>query len=764
MGTETSLQRLKLTVRGVVQGVGFRPFIFRLAMQMNLTGWVCNTGGGVCVEVEGPADILREFLLRFSVECPGRAAIASLEPVFLDAIGYHGFEIRESQQDLTDTWVSPDIAMCTDCRQEIADPSNRRYRYPFTNCMHCGPRYSMIERMPYDRAHTSMKKFVMCAMCQAEYDDPGARRFHAQPNACPVCGPRLVFWNAQGEVLSQADGALTQAYAAILDGKIVAVKGVGGFHLLVDASSSMAVARLRERKHRHAKPLALMFPDLEAVRHACVVTPLEERLLLSPQAPIVLVRRKGKDVAVPAVSSDNPYLGVMLPYTPLHHLLLEGVGRAVVATSGNLSDETICIDEDEALKRLGGIADFFLIHDRPIIRPVDDSLTRVICDKEQVLRRARGYAPLPITIEKDLLPMLSVGGHLKNAVALVKGKDVFISQHMGDLETLPSYEAFRQGVGDLKALLDVTPLQVVCDAHPDYYSTHLARSMGVPVIEVQHHHAHVFAGMADNGLVPPVLGVAWDGAGFGVDGTVWGGEFFTVQKESVTRWACFEPFYLPGSEAAVREPRRALLGALFSAWGERLFDQEHRSLLDGFSDNELNVLKQMLVKKVNVPLTSSVGRRFDALAALLRLGAVNQFEGQAAMALEFALPDATDTGAYGFRILDVKKDGAYVIQAPVWDEIMEDVNRHVSVALISARFHHMLVEVMVWAAKTSGMERVVLSGGCFQNRYLTECAVKRLREEGFKPYWHQRVPPNDGGLALGQIAAMVFQHDTECAS
>ncbi|MBF0330891.1 MAG: carbamoyltransferase HypF [Candidatus Omnitrophica bacterium] len=753
MVNKDSFQRLKLTIRGAVQGVGFRPFVFRLAQRLGLQGFVCNTAGGVIVEVEGDEPLLRDFLLKISCEAPERAAMASVEPVFIEAVGHRGFEIRESREGAVDTWVSPDIAMCDDCRQEIADPSNRRFAYPFTNCMHCGPRYSMIERLPYDRVNTSMKQFKMCDACQREYDDPLARRFHAQPNACAACGPRVALWDGSGRVLAKDGEAIAAAVAAILDGKIVAVKGIGGFHLLVDAASDTAVMRLRERKRRFAKPLALMFPDLASVKTACVVVPLEERLLISPQAPIVLLRRVAGDVIAASVAPGNPYWGVMLPYSPLHQLLLEGVGRAVVATSGNIAEETICIDAREALKRLEDIADIFLVHDRPILRPVDDSVVRVICDTEQVIRRARGYAPLPVMVDDDMLPALAVGGHLKNAVALARGKDVFISSHIGDLETVPSNEAFQRSIDDMGTLLDIKPEHVVCDAHPDYYSTYYAQGLGIPVVTVQHHQAHVLACMADNGLSAPVLGVSWDGSGYGPDGTVWGGEFFSVNDKDMQRLACFEPFYLPGGEAAVREPRRALLGALFTAMGERIFEDRYRPYLSGFKDEELHLLRQMLVKRVNVPLTSSVGRRFDALAALVGLGHVNQFEGQAAMALEFILPEQVPRDAYSFRISGREAGRPYIIQAPVWDEVLEDMERQKSVAQISAKFHNMLVEVMVWAAQSSGMRHVVLTGGCFQNRYLSEHAVKRLREEGFKPFWHQRIPPNDGGLALGQIMA-----------
>jgi len=432
MNTKT-IQRLRLIIRGAVQGVGFRPFIFRLATELKIHGWVCNTTSGVLIEVEGPSSLLRVFLLRVGAERPARSSIQSLEPTFLDPVGFQGFEIKDSRIGKSEAWILPDIATCLDCRNEILDSSNRRFRYPFTNCTHCGPRYSMVEGLPYDRENTSMKKFKMCVFCEREYHDPRNRRFHAQPNACPGCGPQLQLWDRTGHVLSKGDDALKEAEAAVRAGKVLALKGLGGFHLIVDASNDKAVLMLRERKHRVAKPFALMFPDLVSVKAVCDVAPLEERLLLSPESPIVLLRRRKNGTVSRHVAPDNPYLGVMLPYSPLHILLLQDLGCPVVATSGNLAEETICFDEKEALKRLKSLADVFLVHDRPIVRAIDDSVVRVILDKEQVIRRARGYAPLPVLVDQDLPPTLAVGGHLKNCVALAKGRNVFISQHIGDL-------------------------------------------------------------------------------------------------------------------------------------------------------------------------------------------------------------------------------------------------------------------------------------------------------------------------------------------
>ena len=864
--------RLKLTVRGAVQGVGFRPFIYRLATGTGLTGWVNNSPQGVFIEAEGSRAALETFLLRLESEKPPRSSIQSLEASWLDPVGYTTFEIRESETGGAKTaLVLPDIATCPDCLAEIFDPHNRRYGYPFTNCTNCGPRFSVIESLPYDRANTSMKRFIMCPQCQAEYNDPLDRRFHAQPNACPVCGPHLQLWDRKGKpVPSQSAGAqplgcsssdsarvrpqqipassehpmllqpkgcaplvpdhppvshasreaVSAAAEAIRQGQIVAVKGLGGFHLMVAAHNNDAVRRLRKLKHREEKPFALMFPSLSSIKTACEVSPLEERLLRSPEAPIVLLRVHASRIThhasalSPSLAPGNPNLGVMLPYTPLHHLLLSALGFPVVATSGNLSDEPICTEEHEALERLGGIADVFLVHNRPIVRHVDDSIARVIVGREQVLRRARGYAPLPI----QLLPsignwqsaignsVLAVGAHLKNTVALSVGPQVFISQHIGDLETNQSFDAFRRVIDDFQNLYESRPALIAADAHPDYLSTKYARDLAavgraVPsapppvglgettsptdntpeppcpagsaphpsplapqLIPVHHHIAHVLSCMAENELNPPVLGVSWDGTGYGLDGTVWGGEFFLVTETSCDRVAHFRPFRLPGGDAAVKEPRRTALGLLYEMYGDAAFAKTGLAPLQAFSSTELGPLKTMLARRLNSPQTSSAGRLFDAVASLVGLRQQVRYEGHAAMELEFALAGAQPTSeAYEFPI---PPDHASRIThhppilldwSPMIEAILSDLNHGVSVSRISARFHNALAEAIVGVAKHFGQQRIVLSGGCFQNRYLTERTVHRLQEEGLRPYWHQRIPPNDGGIALGQVVAALRQ-------
>jgi hydrogenase maturation protein HypF len=793
-----SSARLRLGVRGAVQGVGFRPFVYRLANELGLTGWVNNSAQGVTIEIEGPRTALEQFQRRFPEEKPLRSFIQSCEATWLDPTGYDGFLIRTSEtQGGKTALVLPDIATCPDCWREMFDSTNRRYRYPFTNCTNCGPRFSIIRALPYDRANTSMRGFRMCPACQAEYDDPHDRRFHAQPNACPVCGPIIELWPSAPVVtngkpprrLAFGHDALLAAAHVIRCGQIVAVKGVGGFHLFVDARNDAAVRRLRERKYREEKPFALLFPTLAGVKEVCEVSPLEECLLGSPEAPIVLLRRIcNPQSAIPdCVAPGNPNLGVMLPSNPLHHLLMAELGFPVVATSGNRSDEPICTDEFEALERLRGIADVFLVHNRPIVRHVDDSIVRVMAGREMMLRRARGYAPLPMTLQSEIQNpkskiVLAVGAHLKNSVALAVDAQVFLSQHLGDLETEPAHQAFGQAVEDLPQLYEAKPEVIAADLHPDYLSTQFALARRPParpdsiacpcagsetgapqVIQVQHHVAHVLSCLAENEVELPALGVAWDGAGLGPDGTIWGGEFFLVTHETVERVAHWRPFRLAGGDAAAKEPARAALGLIYE-WADgdaALLLQCQRKLDVSLSGNDPGIITQMLKRGVNAPWCGSVGRLFDAVAALIGLRPKLNFEGQAAMELEFAAEGVVTDAMYELAMAntngksDIRNPKSEIVLdwAPMIAGIVADRAQGVSVAEIAAKFHNTLVEAIVSVAKKVGCHRVAKSGGCFQNRYLTERTVRRLREEGVHPYWHQRVPPNDGGIALGQIVA-----------
>lgn len=761
-----SVQRLKVTVRGAVQGVGFRPFIYRLATELGLCGWVLNSSAGVFIEVEGAPERLREFLLKIEREKPAISFIQSLESTYLDPVGYADFEIRASEYGEKTAMVMPDVATCPDCLREVLDPANRRYLYPFTNCTNCGPRFTIIESLPYDRPATSMKKFTMCASCEAEYGDPRDRRFHAQPNACPACGPHLELWTRDHTSLATHNDSLKLAAERIRRGEIVAVKGLGGFHLIVDARSEDAVRELRRRKHREAKPFALMYPSLEMIERDCEVSDVESRLLCSPEAPIVLLKRRaGTDVRIsPAVAPGNPYLGVMLPYTPLHHLLLRELGFPVVATSGNRSDEPICTDEHEALERLADIADTFLVHDRPIVRHVDDSIVRVVMGRELVLRRARGFAPLPVMLELEMNAALGVGAHQKNTIAAAVGKQAFVSQHIGDLETAQAFGAFEKVIESFRALYELKPEQIACDMHPNYMSSQYAHRQQVPVCEVQHHYAHALSCMAENGISAPALGISWDGSGFGPDNTIWGGEFLRITPEVYERLGYLRTFRLPGSEKAVREPRRIAVGVLYEMFGDQIFASEHPEEadrrgkrkpllpLDAFTAEEQSIVKTMLERGLNSPRTSSAGRLFDAAASLIGVRQFARYEGQAAMELEFLALQSDTEARY---TINVEPEGkAFIVDwARMVVEIMSDVSDGVSQPVMARKFHNSMVESMVRMARYAGEEKIVLSGGCFQNKLLTESAVTRLRQEGYRVYWHQRIPPNDGGISLGQIVA-----------
>lgn len=741
-------QRLSLIVRGAVQGVGFRPFVYRLAIELQLVGWVNNTSAGVFIEVEGEKPVLETFLARLSREKPDRSFIQNIETQWLSPVGYTSFEIRHSSGGEKTAIVLPDLATCPDCLAEIFDPENRRYHYPFTNCTHCGPRYSIIESLPYDRPNTTMREFAMCPDCREEYENPLDRRFHAQPNACPRCGPRICLLDDRGRLIAENHPALLSTADAIRSGKILAIKGLGGFHLVVDARDADAVNRLRQRKHRPEKPFAVMYPSLEAIEQDCHISPVEARLLQSPECPIVLLARKNAGIA-DSVAPNNPYLGVILPYTPLHHLLMAELGFPVVATSGNLADEPICIGETEALDRLGAIADLFLVHNRSIVRPVDDSILREMAGRTMVYRRARGYAPFPVEIAtKSTASILAVGGYFKNSIAIHTRNQTFVSQHVGDLETLAATNHFQNILGSLQQLYDFTPEIIAHDFHPDYLSTKYAREQNLPAIPVQHHHAHILSCMAENQLSPPVLGVAWDGTGYGLDGTIWGGEFLHVTATGWERVARLRPWKLLGGEKAVKEPRRVALGLLEIAGDIAVLEK-------AFTPQEWSIFKQMLSRSMNSPLTSSAGRLFDGVAALIGLRYRLSFEGQAAMELEFAIEKDKTDECYSFSLVGEKPidiDWTEMVK-----EILQDVETGRSIGLISAKFHNTLSEIIVSIARRIGEEKIALSGGCFQNRYLTERTISRLQESGFYPYWHRLVPPNDGGICLGQILGAMLE-------
>ncbi len=762
---------MRARIQGAVQGVGFRPFVYRLATELSLDGWVVNDARGLTIEVEGPRVALDELLARIEGERPAAAAIVAMEVDWDLPRGAEGFEIRPSDETGERTaQILPEIATCPACLGEVLDESDRRHLYPFTNCTLCGPRFTILRSLPYDRPRTSMAGFSMCPACRAEYESPLDRRFHAQPNACPACGPQLSLLDPGGAAGATGDAALQGAAEALRQGAIVAVKGLGGFHLLVDATNGAAVARLRERKPRRAKPFALMVRDLDQAREICHLDPQAEEALRSPEAPIVLLPRREGAAVDEGVAPGNPTWGVMLPYSPLHHLLLAAVGRPVVATSGNLSEEPICIENGEALEKLGGIAERFLVHDRPIVRHVDDSVAWIVDDQLRLLRRARGFAPRPLVLDEELPPVLAVGGHLKNTIALGLGRQVFVSQHLGDMESPEAQAAFREVIEDFLDLYDADPVAVACDLHPDYVTTGWARAAvgdppassaeapsrlaGRPLIPVQHHHAHFAACLAENGHRGPALGVVWDGTGFGPDGVIWGGEFLLGDAAGFRRFACLRPFRLPGGDAAVREPRRSALALLWELGGERALEALELEPLRAFTTSERRALAGMLARDVHCPRTTSAGRLFDGVAALLGVCQEVSFEGQAAMGLEhLADPGVEDAYPISFEPPSAATaEPGLVDWRPLLEALLADLRAGVARELVASRFHGALVEAVVAAAEAAGQETVALSGGCMQNRLLTERALAGLRRAGFRVLLHRQVPPNDGGIACGQVA------------
>jgi hydrogenase maturation protein HypF len=745
--------RLRLDLTGAIQGVGFRPFVHRLASTERLGGFVRNTGDGVSIEIEGAAKAVERFLIRLDQEMPPRAQVFKRRSAPLSPCGESLFVVAPSTHASAGAAVvMADLATCPDCLREILDPADRRFGYAFTSCMHCGPRYSIIEALPYDRARTTMRHFPLCDACQAEYRDPYCRRFQAEPIACADCGPRLALWNDRGTVTACGPAAIQEAADAVRRGQIVALKGLGGFQLLVDAGNEAAVCRLRQRKRRPRKPFALMLQSLEAALGMAHVGEIERRLLASPEAPIVLLRARSYNPGLAAsVAPDNPRLGIMLPYTPLHHLLLRELNCPIVATSGNSGDEPIVADETEAIARLGGIADCYLVHDRPIRRPVDDSVVRVMAGQPVILRRSRGYAPMPIACEAVTSPVLALGGQQKNAVATGFAGHLFLGPHIGDLVAARTRDVFARMADELPALHGIVPELVACDMHPDYHSTSVAMASGRAVARVPHHLAHILACMVDNGLDGPALGVAWDGTGDGGDGTIWGGEFLTVDADRFRRVAHLRPFRLPGGEAAVREPRRAAIGLLHAIYGDDGLADTELNPVAGFTAQERGVLATMLRRRVNAPVTTSAGRLFDAVAAILGFCQRSSFEGEAAMALEFAASRARETAALPPFAVRGSDDRPQVIDwVPPLVELIKERKRGAPPEPLAAALHDGLSAAIVDVARRVGRRRVVLTGGCFQNVRLTERTVDLLSAAGFAPYFHHRIPPNDGGLAVGQ--------------
>lgn len=753
------MERRAIDIRGLVQGVGFRPFVHGLATRLNLRGFVINHGGRVDIEVEGPPDALDRFERELRSSAPTLARIESIVARPAAIRGDRSFHIAESRDgEGTAVYVAPDTATCAACLAELFDPVDRRYRYPFLNCTACGPRLTIITGSPYDRERTTMAAFAMCARCRAEYTDVSDRRFHAEPIACPACGPRLDAIEAAGRRIE--GDPIAAAVAALTAGQIVAIKGLGGFHLACDAGNQAAVVELRRRKHRDEKPLAIMLRDVDHAASLCRVSAAEAGVLRSAARPIVLLERRsttGGDRIADPVAPHSTRLGVMLPYTPLHHLLMAAMdGLAVVMTSGNRSDEPIAIGNDDARARLHGIADLFLVHDRDIHVRCEDSVVRLVGASPLVVRRSRGYTPAPLTLAFECpTGILAVGGQLKNTFALGRERLAFLSHHVGDLDDVLALEAFERDISLYEELFEITPRVVAHDLHPDYASTRLAtRRPGVRHVGVQHHHAHIASCTAEHGLETPVIGMAWDGAGWGPDGCIWGGEFFVGDRAQVHRAAHFRYVALPGGDRAAREPWRMALAHLLDAG----LGIDEAGALDWVAPNARKTVARMIERGLNTPMTSSVGRLFDAVAALCGGAAALTFEGQAAMWLESLAERSVDSGRYPFALMDAPETGAplTVDTRELFRTIVGDRRRGVLPADIARRFHTTLGDVAQAVARLlraqTGIAGVALSGGVFLNGILTAELETRLVQDGFEVYRHQVVSPGDGGLCLGQLA------------
>ncbi len=747
--------RYKVVIQGIVQGVGFRPFVYQQALARRLTGYVSNTSHGVDLEVEGEGPDLDDFIRTLRQDPPPLSRITSLEFQPLPAQGDSGFTIRMSQaQETRSALISPDVAVCPDCLREMRDPRDRRYRYPFINCTNCGPRYTIIKDIPYDRAKTTMAAFTLCPECSSEYHDPLNRRFHAQPNACWTCGPRVRLLDGMGQIIEGQD-PIAETARLLREGWIVAIKGLGGFHLAVDAVQEEAVRRLRARKHREEKPLALMSPDLDRIRAFARIEAEEAAVLLSRERPIILLQQNDPSPIASAVAPGNQYYGVMLPYAPLHYLLLDHGFLALVMTSGNLSEEPICIDNEEAFLRLKGIADYFLVHNRDIHLRSDDSIVRQVSGSLRQLRRSRGFVPVPVFLAEPLAPVLACGAELKNTVCLTKDNRAFISQHVGDLENLETLHFFKQTIEHLKQILQIEPEIIAYDLHPDYLSTRFALEQeGVELIGVQHHFAHLVGCLAEHGLNEKVIGLMLDGSGYGLDGRIWGGEVLVGDCGSFERCGHFAYLPLPGGARAIREPWRMAVSYLYQAYGEGLWDLS-LPLLERIDRAKTEILVRMIQKGINSPMTSSCGRLFDGVAAIIGLRDTVAFEGQAAMELEMT-QSRENEGSYDFEILK-SEETIQILPQSIIRSVVDDVRQGASQEQISRRFHRTLVEVLTRVCRIlreeRGLEKVALGGGVFQNRTLLTEMEARLSAEGFRVYSKSLIPSNDGGISLGQAVA-----------
>ena len=750
-------RRVRVKVQGIVQGVGFRPFIYQLALEHGLNGWVRNQSDGVEIEVSGAAGAVQGFIDSIPAKAPPLARIVFLETADLPFAPLEEFTIvKSSAGRARSTLISPDVCTCDDCLRELFDPNDRRFRYPFINCTNCGPRYTIIRDIPYDRDKTTMARFAMCPECGREYGDPLDRRFHAQPNACWKCGPQVWLEDPAGERIAEPADAIAKAVALLDAGHILAIKGLGGFHLAVKATDEPAVARLRSRKIREEKPFAVMFPSIGDIRRFCLVNETEEDLLSSQARPIVLLQKRadgGRDSLAASVAPRNRYLGAFLPYTPIHFLLYDNAPyRALVMTSGNQSDEPIVMTNADARERLTGIADFFLFHDRDIYMRCDDSVLRVLGGKPRPMRSARGYVPFPVFLKEPGPSVLGTGAELKNTICLTRGREAFLSQHIGDLENLETLQSFEHAAAHLEKILEIRPEAIVHDLHPDYLSTQWAlRQDKIPRTGVQHHHAHIAAVVAEHRLDGPVIGLSLDGTGYGTDGTIWGGEVLLVDGPEFDRLGHFRQVGLPGGARAIKEPWRMALSYLWSIDPENL-EGKFGDMLERWPAMDRKIVLQMLARRLNSPVTSSCGRLFDAVASLAGLRNSVSYEGQAAIELEQAIePDAA---LYEGRIT-AESGGKFIIDPfPMIEAVVGDVRRKTPQGKIAARFHNGMVRLLADAAEkasgNAGLKRIALSGGVFQNAFLSERLEGELAGRGFEVYGHREVPANDACIALGQ--------------
>jgi len=746
------IKRMIIDVNGIVQGVGFRPFIYQIAHLNQLKGLVHNNSRGVEIDVEGEEKHIDRFINKIWNDAPPLARIVNITSQEKPLHHYETFLIDDSRDTgPMRTFISPDVSVCDDCLRELQDPGDRRYRYPFINCTNCGPRYTIIEDIPYDRPNTTMKEFIQCPECKAEYDNPFDRRFHAQPNACPVCGPKVqLFTNKREEIA--ADDPVKSAVELLKQGKIIAVKGLGGFHIVCDAENSEAVELIRNRKRHEEKPLALMVPSLKTIEKFAFITPLEQRILMMPERPILLFPKKKPNTLSESVAPRNNCYGIMLPYTPLHHLLLENNFTALIATSGNISEEPIAIDNEEAFARLGNLVDYILLHNRRILIRTDDSVYRCFRNVLYPIRRSRGFVPLPIFLQEEFSPLLACGAELKNTICLTSGGNAFVSQHIGDMENLQTFQFFEETIDHLKKILEVEPEVIAYDLHPDYLSTRYALQQNhLRQIGVQHHHAHIVSCMAEHGINERVIGLALDGTGYGLDGHIWGGEVLIADLKEFQRAAHMDYIPMPGGDKAVREPWRMAVSYLYKVYGDDLYDLDIPFITE-IDLKKLKILLQMLDKKFNSPLTSSCGRIFDAVASIVGLRNVIRYEGQAAMELEHCIEGRSDD-CYRFELIE--KDSESIISyEELFREIVYDIQNKVSRGIISIKFHNALVDILkrisLLLRNRYNINSVVMSGGCFQNIYLLSRLKDELEGEAFRVLHHTQVPANDGGISLGQ--------------